>query len=112
LHHRHIGIDIALQADTQSRSAMKIKESVKRYGTRKLTRRLSRSLPWIGGVIAIATIGAAIKRKGMIGGLLHTALDAIPYLGAAKNIVEAGRGRDFIRDRADRVTTAPSRTHS
>lgn len=95
---------------------MKIKESIKRYGKHKLSRRLSRSLPWIGAVIAIATIGGAIKRKGMIGGLVHSALDAIPYVGAAKNIAEASRGRDFIRDRADRVAAAPvavpsSRTH-
>ena len=85
---------------------MTIKESLKKYGTRKLTRRLTRSLPWIGGVIAIATLGGAIKRKGLFGGLTHTALDAIPYFGGAKNIVEAVRGRDFIRDKADRTLAA------
>ena len=78
---------------------MTIRQSLKKYGTRKLMRRVSRSLPWIGGVIAIAALGSAIKRKGVVGGVVHTALDAIPFVGAAKNIVEAGRGRDFIRDK-------------
>ena len=78
---------------------MTIRQSLKKYGTRKLMRRVSRSLPWIGGVIAIVALGSAIKRKGVVGGVVHTALDAIPFVGAAKNIVEAGRGRDFIRDK-------------
>lgn len=78
---------------------MKISQSIKKYGTRKLMRRVSRSVPWIGGVIAIAALGSAIRRKGVFGGVVHTALDAIPFVGAAKNIVEAGRGRDFIRDK-------------
>ena len=86
---------------------MKMKAVVKKYGSRKLTRRVTRSLPWIGAVVAIATMSGAIKRKGLLGGIMHTALDSIPYVGAAKNIVEAGRGRDFIRDRADRITAPP-----
>jgi len=82
---------------------MTVAHSMKRYGTRKIMRRVSRSVPWIGGVIAIAALGSAIKRKGVVGGVVHTVLDAIPFVGAAKNIVEAGRGRDFIRDRPVRT---------
>jgi hypothetical protein len=78
---------------------MTITQSAKKYGKRKLLRRVSRSVPWIGAVVAIAALGGAIRRKGLFGGVVHTALDAIPFVGAAKNIVEAGRGRDFIRDR-------------
>ena len=70
-----------------------------RYATRKLTRRLSRSLPWVGGVIALATIGSAMRRKGIVRGIIHSALDAIPYVGAAKNMTEAVRGRDFLADK-------------
>jgi hypothetical protein len=92
---------------------MTITQSVKKYGTRKLMRRVSRSVPWIGGVIAIVTLGGAIKRKGLLGGVVHTALDAIPYVGAAKNLFEAGRGRDLILDksaraRADAAMSAPT----
>jgi len=73
--------------------------TITRYAGRKLTRRLTRSLPWVGGVIALATIGSAMRRKGIVRGALNSALDAIPFVGAAKNITEAARGRDFIPDR-------------
>jgi len=72
---------------------------LRQFATRKVARRLSRSLPWIGGAIAIVTVVGAVRRKGFVGGTMHTALDAIPYVGAAKNLAEAVRGRDFIPDR-------------
>lgn len=75
------------------------------YASRRLTRRLSRSLPWVGGLLALATIGRAVRRKGFLGGTLDTALDFIPFVGGAKNLVEAGRGRDFIPDKPGRGDT-------
>ena len=69
------------------------------YAGRRVTRRLVRAVPWIGGIIALATLRSAIRRKGFVGGSLHTALDMIPYVGSVKNLAEAGRGRDFIRDK-------------
>jgi len=65
-----------------------------------MARRLTRAMPWLGGVVALLTVGAAIRRKGLLGGTVDTALDMIPFVGGAKNLVEAARGRDFIRDRA------------
>jgi hypothetical protein len=56
-------------------------------------------MPWIGGIVAVATLGSAIRRKGLIGGTVNTVLDFIPYVGGAKNLAEVARGRDFIRDR-------------
>ena len=56
-------------------------------------------MPWVGGVIAIATLGSAIRRKGWLGGTVDTALDFVPFVAGAKNLAEAARGRDFIRDR-------------
>jgi hypothetical protein len=73
---------------------------MRQYAGRKLTRRLTRAMPWVGGVVALLTVGAAIRRKGFLGGTVDTALDMIPFVGGAKNLVEAGRGRDFIRDKA------------
>lgn len=69
------------------------------YAGRKLARRLTRSIPYIGALIALATLGSAIRRKGVVRGALHSGLDAIPFLGGAKNLAEAARGRDFLRDR-------------
>lgn len=76
------------------------------YAGRKLTRRLTRSIPWIGAFIAIATLGSAIRRKGVVRGALHTGLDAIPFVGGAKNLAEAARGRDFLADKQPRSRTS------
>lgn len=72
---------------------------IRSYAGKKLARRLTRSIPWIGAVIALATLGSAIRRKGFVRGAIHSALDAIPYVGGAKNLAEAARGRDFLPDR-------------
>jgi hypothetical protein len=78
---------------------MALTTQISQYARGRLVRRLSRSIPWIGAVVAIAAIGAAIRRKGLFGGTLDTALDAVPGVGLVKNAVEAIRGRDFIRDK-------------
>ena len=72
---------------------------LKSYAGRKLARRLTRSIPYIGAAIALATLGSAIRKKGLVRGALHSGLDAIPFIGGAKNLAEAARGRDFLRDR-------------
>lgn len=74
-------------------------EQLGRFAGRKIARRMSRSLPWIGAAIALVTLGGAIKRKGLFRGLTHSALDAIPFVGGAKNFAELARGRDFIPDK-------------
>ena len=78
---------------------MTFTQQVSQYARGRLLRRLSRSMPWIGAVVAIAAVGAAVRRKGILAGALDTALDATPGVGAVKNVVEAVRGRDFIRDK-------------
>ena len=62
-------------------------------------RRLGRSIPYFGAAVALFTLGSAIRRKGKLGGVADTVLNAIPFVGAAKNVAEVARGRDFIRDR-------------
>ena len=81
---------------------MGIGTQLRQYGQRRMTRRLYRSAPWIGGLLALATLGSAIRRKGMFGGALDTALDFVPFVGGAKNVAEVSRGRDFIPDRRPR----------
>jgi hypothetical protein len=60
---------------------------------------MSRSLPILGAAIAAVTVFSAMRRKGVISGALDSALNAVPFLGAAKNTVEVVRGRDFFPDR-------------
>jgi hypothetical protein len=78
---------------------MTMKQQLKQYIGRRATKRLYRAMPWIGGAVALATLGAAIRRKGLLGGTANTVLDFIPWVGGAKNLAEVARGRDFIRDK-------------
>ena len=72
----------------------------RQFATRRATKKLTRAVPYLGAVVAILTLGTAIRRKGWLGGALDTALDFTPVVGTVKNMCEVGRGRDFIRDRA------------
>ena len=89
-----------LTTECMSETRHQVTRQLKQYAGRKMARRLTRAMPWLGGVVALLTVGAAIRRKGWLGGTVDTALDMIPFVGGAKTLVEVGRGRDFIRDRA------------
>ena len=78
---------------------MEVRRKLQQYATRRVTRRLTRTIPFLGAAIALLTLGGAIKRKGWFGGALDTALDFTPVVGPIKNMAEVGRGRDFISDR-------------
>jgi hypothetical protein len=81
---------------------MAMQTPLTRYATRRLTRRLYRAVPLIGSLVAIAMIGSAMRRKGVLRGLAHTALDFVPVVGGVKNVAEAARGRDFFPDKPSR----------
>ena len=78
---------------------MGIQQQAARYARRRVTRRVARSLPWVGAVVALATLGSTIRRKGLMRGTVDTALNAIPWVGGLKGAAEMVRGRDFIADR-------------
>ena len=88
---------------------MSITRQAMQYGQRRLARKLVRAVPWLGGIVALATLGAAVRRKGVWGGTLDTALDFIPFVGGVKNVAEIARGRDLIRDRPAATTSALAR---
>jgi hypothetical protein len=69
------------------------------YGHRRITRKMLRSVPFLGSLVALATLGFAIRRKGMWRGTADTALDFVPVVGGIKNTAEVLRGRDFLRDK-------------
>jgi hypothetical protein len=70
---------------------------------------LVRELPWVGGAVVLFTVGSAIRRKGMLGGTLDTALDFMPFVGVVKITAELLRGRDFFPDRPLTVPPASPR---
>jgi len=82
---------------------MSIQKQALRYGERRVTRRLSRTLPWIGTALALITLGSRIRRKGFARGTADTALNAMPVVGTLKGLAEIVRGRDFLPDK--RVVT-------
>jgi hypothetical protein len=60
----------------------------------------------VGALFALVTLGAAVRRKGLTGGVVDTALNATPYLGAFKNAIEIIKG-DLVPDNEPRETSAP-----
>lgn len=81
---------------------MSVTRSAARWGSARLLRRAQRSVPFLGAALAILAIGGEMRRKGVVRGAVNLALDATPFLGAAKNMIEVFRG-DFIPDRPRRV---------
>jgi len=86
---------------------MSITRQAVRFGNRRLTGRLARALPWVGTAVALLTIGSTIRRKGIVGGTIDSALNAIPVVGTLKGLAETVRGRDFVRERATRQRVRP-----
>ncbi len=64
----------------------------------KIARRAAKSVPYVGSAVAIGMIGYDIKRKGLVNGVLNTGLDAIPFVGLGKNVVEFFTG-DLLPDK-------------
>jgi hypothetical protein len=81
-----------------------VSTQVTQYAQRRVTRKLIRAVPFLGALVALVTLGRAIRRKGVLGGSVDTALDFTPFVGGVKNAAEIVRGRDLIRDKA----TAPA----
>ena len=61
--------------------------------------KLTRMVPWVGAVFALAVLASTMRRKGVVRGALDAALDVTPVLGGVKMIAEKMRGRDFIPNR-------------
>ena len=69
-----------------------------RWAALKIVRRVGKAIPFIGGLVAVGFLAHAVKRKGMVGGVVDTTLDAIPFVGLVKNGIEIFTD-DLIPDR-------------
>lgn len=72
-----------------------IKRKLLQAGGWSAARRVARSIPYVGTAVAIGLVGYDIKRKGVVKGILNTGIDAIPFVGTGKNIVEFFTGDIF-----------------
>ncbi len=61
----------------------------------QVAKRVAKSVPYLGTGMAIFLIGSDIKRKGVVKGTLNAGIDAIPFVGMAKNVVEFFTGDLF-----------------
>lgn len=71
-----------------------------RAGGWQIAKRLAKTIPFGGTVVAIVLVGSDIRQKGVVNGILNSGIDAIPFVGLAKNAVELVRG-DFIPDKPE-----------
>ena len=76
-----------------------------RAGGARIAVRAAKTIPVVGAAVAIGLVGYEIKKKGLIKGVVNTALDATPVLGATKNAIEIFTGDWF----SDKPTTARTR---
>lgn len=67
----------------------------------QLFKRGAKMLPFGGTVVAVILVGSDIKQKGVLNGIANSAIDAIPFVGLAKNGIEIVRGKDFLPDREE-----------
>ena len=75
-----------------------IKRKVLHAGGWQVVKRVAKTIPFGGTAVAIVLVGSDIRNKGLVKGLVNSGIDAIPFVGLAKNAVELVRG-DFIPDK-------------
>lgn len=68
----------------------------------QLFKRGAKMLPFGGTVVAAILVGSDIRQKGVVYGVVNSAIDAIPFVGLAKNGIELARGKDFLPDRPEK----------
>lgn len=80
---------------------MSLKRRVFRAGGWAIVKRAIKAIPFVGPLFSVGLAGYEIKKKGVVPGAVHVALDVTPVVGTAKNVVEIFTG-DWIPDKADR----------
>ena len=75
-----------------------IKRKLVRAGGWQVAKRLAKMVPFGGTAIAVLLVGTDIRNKGVFNGLVNSGIDAIPFVGLGKNVIELVRG-DFIPDK-------------
>jgi len=69
-----------------------------RAGAARIAVRAAKTIPVVGAAVAIGLVVYEVRKKGLIKGVVNTALDATPFLGATKNAIEMVTG-DWLSDK-------------
>jgi hypothetical protein len=72
-----------------------LKRKLVHAGGWTIAKRVAKSIPYVGTAMAIGLVGYDIRRKGVVKGVLNAGIDAIPFVGAGKNVVEFFTGDLF-----------------
>lgn len=75
-----------------------IRRKILHAGGWQVAKRVAKMVPFGGTVIAVGLVGHDIKKKGFVKGVVNSGIDAIPFVGLAKNAVELFTG-DFLPDK-------------
>jgi hypothetical protein len=75
-----------------------IAKKVAKAGGWQVAKRVAKQIPVIGTVFTIGLVGQDIRKKGLIKGVVNSGLDAVPFVGTAKGVVELFMG-DFLSDK-------------
>lgn len=65
-----------------------LKRKLVNAGGWTVAKRVAKAIPYVGSVMAIGLVGYNVKKKGLVRGVVDSGLDAIPFVGTAKNITE------------------------
>ncbi len=79
-----------------------IRRKVLHAGGWQVAKRVAKTIPFGGTAVAVLLVGSDIKNKGVVKGIVNSGIDAIPFVGLAKNAVELVTG-DFIPDKKKRT---------
>ncbi len=85
-------------AENNNSNNKTLKRKAAEAGGWMVAKRVAKSIPYVGTAMAIGFVGYDIKRKGLVKGVLNSGLDAIPFVGLGKNVIEYFTG-DFFPDK-------------
>ncbi|MEQ1604571.1 MAG: hypothetical protein ABL999_06855 [Pyrinomonadaceae bacterium] len=89
-------------AEEMTEKKKSITRKVVHAGGWQVAKRVAKTIPFGGTVVAVILVGSDVRNKGLIAGVINSGIDAIPFVGLAKNAVELVRG-DFIPDKKKKV---------
>lgn len=85
-------------AENNNSNNKTLKRKAAEAGGWMVAKRVAKSIPYVGTAMAIGFVGYDIKRKGFVKGVLNSGIDAIPFVGLGKNVIEYFTG-DFFPDK-------------
>lgn len=83
-----------------TKDSSSLKRKMINAGGWQIAKRVAKSVPYVGSVLAVGLVGYNVKKKGLVRGVIDSGIDAIPVVGTVKNVTEFFTG-DLIPARKD-----------